>query len=114
MKKIGFFGLAEATTMAGEVTVAPSDGLEIVSGKSFEAVGGGTCAGGAGSGLVCGDHVIGTGGVDGAGDGGGLPVGGVGLLFGGGIIVAFGALVPQPASTSVTPPKTTTRALVHR
>src|SRR5260370_19924252 len=93
MKKIGFFGLAEATIVAGEVTVAPSDGLEIVSGKSFEADGGGTCAGGAGSGLVCGVHVIGTGGVDGTAGGGGL--------FGGGVVVVvvFGALLPQPAST---------------
>jgi len=92
MKKIGFFGFAEATTVAGEVTVAPSDGLEIVRGKSFEAAGGGTCAGGAGSALVCGDHVIGTGGVDGTVGGGGLPGGVV-------VVVVFGALLPQPAST---------------
>jgi len=95
MKKIGFFGLAEATIVAGEVTVAPSDGLEIVSGKSFEAVGGGTCAGGAGSGLVCGVHVIGTGGVDGTVGGGGLFGGGVVVV----VVVVFGALLPQPAST---------------
>src|SRR5258708_32981221 len=97
MKKIGFFGFAEATTVAGEVTVAPSDGLEIVSGKSFEAVGGGTSAGGAGSGLVCRVHVIGTGGVDGGGGGGGL--------FGGGVVVVgvlgvvFAALLPLPHAT---------------
>ena|SRR5258708_4794595 len=97
MKKIGFFGFAEATTVAGEVTVAPSDGLEIVSGKSFEAVGGGTCAGGAGSGLVCGVHVIGTGGVDGAGGGGGLFGGGVVVVVV--VVVVFGALLPQPSST---------------
>jgi hypothetical protein len=66
MKNIGFVGLADATTFAGEVTVALSDGLEIVSGKSFDAEGGGSCAGGAGSGLVLGDHVIGTGGAKGA------------------------------------------------
>ncbi len=95
MKKIGFFGFAEATTVAGEVTVAPSDGLEMIRGKSFEAVGGGTCAGGAGSGLVCGDHVIGTGGVDGTVGGGGLPGGGEGVV----VVVVFGALLPQPAST---------------
>jgi hypothetical protein len=65
IKKIGFLGLADATTVAGEVTVPPSLGLEIVSGKSFEPLGGGTSAGGAGNGLVCGDHVIGTGGTDG-------------------------------------------------
>jgi hypothetical protein len=95
MKKIGFFGFAKATIVAGEVTVAPSDGLEIIKGKSFDAVGGGTSAGGAGSGLVCGDHVIGTGGVDGTGDGGGLPVGGGGVV----VVVVFGVLLPQPVST---------------
>ena len=65
MKKIGLFGVAEATTVAGEVTDAPSPGLVIVKGKSLDPAGGGTCAGGAGNGLVDGDHVIGTGGVDG-------------------------------------------------
>jgi len=65
MKKMGFLGLAEATTLSGEVTVPPSVGLEMVSGKSFEPAGGGTSAEGAGSGLLCGDHVIGTGGVEG-------------------------------------------------
>jgi len=50
---------------AGEVTVPPSVGLEIESGKSLEPAGGGTIAAGAGSGLVEGDHVIGTGGVEG-------------------------------------------------
>lgn len=96
MKKIGFFGFAEATIVAGEVTVAPSDGLEIVSGKSFEAVGGGTSAGGAGSGLVCGNHVIGTGGVDGTGGGGGFPVGGGGV-----VVVVFAVPPPQAASTTL-------------
>ena len=65
MKKIGFFGVAEATTLTGEVTLEPSVGLETVSGKSVDGTGGGICAGGAGSGLVCGDHVIGTGGANG-------------------------------------------------
>ncbi len=65
MKKIGFFGVAEATTLSGEVDVVPSVGLEIVRGKSLEPAGGGTCAGGAGRGLEDGDQVIGTGGVDG-------------------------------------------------
>jgi len=37
-------------------------GLETESGKSFDPGGGGTCAGGAGSGLEEGDQVIGTGG----------------------------------------------------
>jgi len=65
MKKMGFFGVAEATTFTGDVTVAPSVGLETESGKSLEPAGGGTCAAGAGSGLVEGLHVIGTGGVEG-------------------------------------------------
>ena len=65
MKKIGLFGVALATTFIGDVTVALSVGFEIESGKSFDPAGGGTCAGGAGNGLLCGDHVIGTGGVDG-------------------------------------------------
>lgn len=65
MKKIGFFGVALATTFMGDVTVALSTGLETVSGKSFEPAGGGTCAGGAGKGLLCGDQVIATGGVEG-------------------------------------------------
>ena len=65
MKKMGFFGVAEATTFSGEVTVAPSVGLEIESGKSLEPAGGGACAGGAGSGLVDGLQVMGTGGVEG-------------------------------------------------
>jgi hypothetical protein len=66
MKKIGFFGVAVATTFRGDVTVEPSVGLLTTKGKSFDAGGGGTCAGGAGSGLLWGDHVIGTGGTDGA------------------------------------------------
>lgn len=63
---MGFVGLAEATTVTGEVMVVPVVGLETVSGKSSDAVGGGSCAVGAGSGLDDGDHVIATGGVDGA------------------------------------------------
>jgi hypothetical protein len=64
MKKMGFVGFAEATTVIGDVTVAPSDGLEIDKGKSVDAAGGGTCAGGAGN-VLDGDHVIGTGGANG-------------------------------------------------
>jgi|SRR5215471_3463145 len=71
---MGFFGVAEATTFKGDVRLLPSVGFEIVSGKSFEPAGGGTCAGGAGSLLVDGDHVIGTGGVEGyPGCGGVVP-----------------------------------------
>ncbi len=65
MKKIGFFGVALATTFIGDVTVALSVGFETVSGKSLDPAGGGTCAVGAGNGLLCGDQIIGTGGVDG-------------------------------------------------
>ena len=62
---MGFVGVADAITVAGEVTVAPSAGLETVSGKSFDPVlyGGGIGAAGAGNGLVCGDQVMGSGGV---------------------------------------------------
>ena len=42
IKKIGFFGLADAVTVSGDVRVAPSVGLETVRGKSFEPGGGGT------------------------------------------------------------------------
>jgi len=65
MKKMGFLGLAEAVTVAGEVTEVASLGLETVRGKSFEPGGGGSCAGGAGRALDEGDQVIATGGVDG-------------------------------------------------
>ena len=62
---MGFWGVADATSFTGDVTVAPSVGLETESGKSFDPDGGGTCAGGAGSGLDEGDQVTGTGGVEG-------------------------------------------------
>jgi hypothetical protein len=65
MKKMGFFGFAEAMTLIGEVTVEEFEGLEIVRGKSSDPCGGGTCGDGAGKSLELGDHVIGTGGVDG-------------------------------------------------
>jgi len=64
MKKIGFFGVADATTLIGDVILDPSVGLETVNGKSFEPTGGGVAMG-AGRLLVPGDHVIGTGGVGG-------------------------------------------------
>lgn len=66
MKKMGFVGEAVAVTVSGEVNVPPSVGLETLRGKSLEPGGGGTCAGGAGNGLVCGVHVIATGGTDGS------------------------------------------------
>jgi len=69
MKKMGFFGVADATTWIGDVRVALAVGLEMESGKSFEPVPHsalfGATAAGAGNGLVEGDHVMGTGGVDG-------------------------------------------------
>jgi len=58
MKKMGFFGVADAVTLNGEVTLEPSSGFATDSGKSFDPGGGGTCAGGAGNLLVDGDHVI--------------------------------------------------------
>lgn len=102
---MGLLGVADATTLAGEFTVAPSPGLEIVIGNPDEGGGGGTCAGGAGSELVLGDHVGGVGvgvgagvGVgDGAEDGG---CGGVGLGFSGGATLAVVAVPPHPASVS--------------
>lgn len=59
--------------VAGEVVLPPSDGLDTVSGKSFDPLGsggvqldvGGVHAAGAGSALFPGDHVIETGGVEG-------------------------------------------------
>jgi hypothetical protein len=66
MKKIGFVGVADATTLIGDVTVELFVGFETVSGKSLaplaQSVPCGATAGGAGSGLVEGDQVIGTGG----------------------------------------------------
>jgi len=62
---MGFWGVADATTVTGDATVAPFVGLETESGKSLEPDVGGTVAGGAGSGLDEGDQVIGTGGVEG-------------------------------------------------
>jgi hypothetical protein len=70
---MGFFGVALATTFIGDVTLDLSTGLETVSGKLFDPLGyggvhvevGGSQAGGAGSLLVLGDHVIDTGGVAG-------------------------------------------------
>jgi len=79
---MGFFGFALATTVAGEVVVPPSVGLETVSGKSLEPLGsggvhievGGVHAAGAGYVLLDGLQVIATGGVEGYVDcvGGGL------------------------------------------
>src|ERR1700751_2392869 len=91
MKKRGFFGVASATTLIGDVVVAPLMGLATVSGKSFDPLGsggvqvevGGSHAGGAGNRLVLGDHVIGTGGVDGY-DG---CAGGAGVVGVGGVVV---------------------------
>jgi hypothetical protein len=97
MKKVGFGGVAEATTLKGEVTLAPAAGLDTVSGKSFDpaphAVVGGLSAVGAGNKLVLGDQLIATGGVDGN-DGGGDDGGGVGV--GGGVMVFV--VPPQLAS----------------
>jgi hypothetical protein len=69
MKKIGFVGLAEATTLNGEVTVAPVLGLVTVRGKSVDPVPqaevAGSSAVGAGKTLELAVHVIDTGAVDG-------------------------------------------------
>jgi hypothetical protein len=69
MKKMGFFGVAEATTFIGEVTLAFATGFETVSGKSSEPVPhaafAGSCAVGAGKSLLPGVQLIDTGGVEG-------------------------------------------------
>ena len=66
---MGFLGVAEATTLIGDVTLVLSVGFETVKGKSLDpepqAVLEGSCAVGAGRVLVLGDQVMGTGGVDG-------------------------------------------------
>jgi hypothetical protein len=49
---MGLVGVAEATTVAGELTVAPIPGLETVSGKVIPGAGGGSGARGAGKGLA--------------------------------------------------------------
>lgn len=95
---MGFFGVADATTVIGDVVVALLVGLETVRGKSFDPLGsggvqvevGGSQAGGAGNLLLLGDHVIGTGGVDGYDGcaGGGAEVGAV--------VVVVLEFVPQP------------------
>src|SRR6201988_4019114 len=105
MKKMGFFGVAVATTFIGEVVVALLRGLETLSGKSFDPLGsggvqvevGGSQAGGAGNKLVLGDHVIGTGGVDGY-DG---CAGGAEVVGGGAVVVVVLELVPQPTRARV-------------
>jgi hypothetical protein len=69
MKKIGFFGIAEATTLIGDVTPAPALGLEIVRGKLLEPLPQSAVTGfwavGAGKLLLLADHVMGTGAVEG-------------------------------------------------
>lgn len=76
---MGLDGAAEATTFAGEVTVAPLPGFETVSGNDEPGAGGGSGAGGAGNGLA-GVHI-------GVGDGEGTGLGdvpGVGDALGAG------------------------------
>jgi hypothetical protein len=62
---MGLVGVALAVTVAGDVTVAPFEGLVTVKGKLLDGLGGGV-ASGAGNGLLCGVQVMGTGGVAGA------------------------------------------------
>ena len=101
---MGFAGVAEATTFAGEFTVAPSPGLEMVSGKAEDGGDGGSCAGGAGKELVCGDHVggigVGVGLGAGAGEGAGVGcgAGGAGEGPGAGASMALDAPPPHPAA----------------
>jgi hypothetical protein len=88
--RMGFAGVAVATTFAGEFTVVLFPGLEMVSGKSEPGGGGGSCAGGAGKELVCGFQVGGFGVGEGPGDGEGVGEGdadgvGVGMDVGVGV-----------------------------
>ena len=73
MSRMGLLGVAEATTLAGEFTVAPFPGLETVSGKDKPEGGGGSGAGGAGKALE-GVH-IGVGEAEGPGVADGLGAG---------------------------------------
>jgi hypothetical protein len=69
MKKMGFLGLALAITFIGDVMLAFPTGLATLNGKSldpfFQGAVVSSSAGGAGRGLLWGDHVIGSGGMDG-------------------------------------------------
>lgn len=69
MKKMGFLGVALATTFIGDVTLALAVGFETLKGKSFDPFFQGavlsSSAGGAGSGLLDGDHVMASGGMEG-------------------------------------------------
>src|SRR5437763_6638402 len=98
MKKIGFGGVAEATTWKGDATLAPAVGPDTVKGKSLvpvpQAAVDGLAAVGAGKLPVLAVHVMGTGGVDGN-EGAGL---GVGVGVGVGVVVMVFELEPQPAS----------------
>jgi hypothetical protein len=91
MKNIGFVGVAEATTVSGEVTLELAVGFETVNGKSLEPAGGAVAVG-AGRSLVLGDQVIGTGGVEGY-----EGWEGVGVGVGVGVVVAVFGLPPHPA-----------------
>lgn len=51
---MGLDGAADATTCAGELTSAPVEGEEIVSGNVAQLAEGGVGAGGAGNGLLAG------------------------------------------------------------
>ena len=66
---MGFLGLALATTFIGDVTLPLATGLATLKGKSLDPFFHGavvsSSAGGAGRGLLWGDHVIGSGGMDG-------------------------------------------------
>lgn len=53
---MGFDGVADATTCAGELTFAAVEGEETVKGKDAQLAVGGVGAGGAGSGLLAGVH----------------------------------------------------------
>ena len=108
---MGLVGVAEATTFAGELTVAPLLGLETVSGKAIPGAGGGSGARGAGKGLA-GVHI----GVP-EGEGPGVAVGlgtGVGIGVGDGVgppAICVLETPPHPASTTVSKKMIPTKAI---
>lgn len=113
---MGLLGVEEAITFAGEFTVVPLPGLLMVSGKPADGGGGGSCAGGAGKGLVVDDHVGGVGGGvgEGAGDGGGGGAGeGAGLGCLGGKAPLTMVVPPHPARVRLPSKRHTNRENRH-
>src|SRR5579859_5382896 len=100
MKKMGFFGVAVAATLRGEVTVELAVGLETLRGKSLEPFFHGavvwSSAGGAGNWLEAGlemGHVICSGGMEGK-----FGCGGAGVDV---VVLDFGEPVPHAMEVEI-------------